>query len=226
MDAKVTGKLIAQKRKEKGLNQIQLGELLNVSNRTVSKWENGDGFPDITLLPDISKCLDITIDELLTGVKPTAAVNDSAEDNKKKLLDEFKIFVIVSFFFAVFSALLGCITEIYNMWAFYYILFYNHWEIIFSAVSLFTSLLSGVAFIAGLARLHNEFSKKELIQMQGRKAIVISSILTLFPLSFLARVIGVSRLGNFMPEIMLAVFLAAAAVLLVLYKRSKNEKSS
>lgn len=41
MDAKLTGGIIAQKRKEKGLNQIQLAKQLNVSNRTVSKWENG-----------------------------------------------------------------------------------------------------------------------------------------------------------------------------------------
>lgn len=41
MDAKTTGTIIAQKRKAMGLNQTQLAELLNVSNRTVSKWENG-----------------------------------------------------------------------------------------------------------------------------------------------------------------------------------------
>lgn len=74
MDAKATGKIINSKRKEKGLTQIQLAELLNVSNRTVSKWENGDGFPDITLLPDIADTLGITIDELLTGKKPEPVV--------------------------------------------------------------------------------------------------------------------------------------------------------
>ena len=64
MDAKLTGKIISSARKEKGLTQIQLAEMLNVSNRAVSKWENGDGFPDITLLPEISKSLELTIDEL------------------------------------------------------------------------------------------------------------------------------------------------------------------
>lgn len=42
MNPKQTGSIIAQKRKELGLNQTQLAEILNVSNRTVSKWENGD----------------------------------------------------------------------------------------------------------------------------------------------------------------------------------------
>lgn len=45
MDAKTTGAIIAQRRKVMGLNQTQLAELLNVSNRTVSKWENGRRFP-------------------------------------------------------------------------------------------------------------------------------------------------------------------------------------
>ena len=70
MDPKLTGNIIAEKRKALGLNQIQLAERLNVSNRTISKWENGDGYPDITMLCDIADCLDITIDELLTGKTP------------------------------------------------------------------------------------------------------------------------------------------------------------
>lgn len=90
MDAKLTGKLISEKRKEKGLNQIQLGELLNVSNRTVSKWEKGDGYPDITLLPEIADCLGVTIDELLTGNTPAApcvqeneSINNNTDNRKK-----------------------------------------------------------------------------------------------------------------------------------------------
>ena len=84
MDAKLTGKLISEKRKEKGLNQIQLGELLNVSNRTVSKWEKGDGYPDITLLPEIADCLGVTIDELLTGNAPAApCVQENESINTK-----------------------------------------------------------------------------------------------------------------------------------------------
>ena len=102
MDAKLTGKLISEKRKEKGLNQIQLGELLNVSNRTVSKWEKGDGYPDITLLPEIADCLGVTIDELLTGNAPAAPCvqeNESINtntDNRKKVLHEFKLLFIFS----------------------------------------------------------------------------------------------------------------------------------
>lgn len=52
-------------RKNKGYTQQQLATMLNVTNKAISKWENGRGFPDITLLPKLSKILDVTIDELL-----------------------------------------------------------------------------------------------------------------------------------------------------------------
>lgn len=67
MDSIKTGQLIAELRKKKGINQIELAQLLNISNRTVSKWENGDGFPDISLLPDLAFVLGISTDELLAG---------------------------------------------------------------------------------------------------------------------------------------------------------------
>ncbi|MCC8072984.1 MAG: helix-turn-helix domain-containing protein [Clostridiales bacterium] len=67
MDSAKTGALIAELRKKKGLTQIQLADLLSISNRTVSKWEKGDGFPDITLIPKIAELLGVTADELLAG---------------------------------------------------------------------------------------------------------------------------------------------------------------
>lgn len=59
MDSKKTGSFIAALRKEKKCTQAQLAEKLHVSNRTVSKWENGDGFPDITILPLLAETLEL-----------------------------------------------------------------------------------------------------------------------------------------------------------------------
>ena len=61
------GKFIAKKRKEKKLTQIQFAEKLGVSDRSVSNWENGKNMPDMSLFPIISKELNITINDLMSG---------------------------------------------------------------------------------------------------------------------------------------------------------------
>ena len=61
------GKLILQLRKKQGLTQQQLADKLNVSAKAISKWECGNGFPDITMIGEISKVLNVTADELLSG---------------------------------------------------------------------------------------------------------------------------------------------------------------
>lgn len=67
MDTKKIGRFIAEKRKEKGYTQEQLGNILGVSNKTISRWENGNYMPDLSLLIPLSEALDITLNELLNG---------------------------------------------------------------------------------------------------------------------------------------------------------------
>lgn len=67
MDLKKIGNFIANKRKEKELTQDELGKLLNVDRKTISKWENGVYAPDISVLSSLAKTLGITINELLFG---------------------------------------------------------------------------------------------------------------------------------------------------------------
>lgn len=69
MDTKKIGAFIALNRKEKGLTQEQLGEKLGVSNKTISRWENGNYMPDLSMLEPLSKELGITLNELLAGEK-------------------------------------------------------------------------------------------------------------------------------------------------------------
>lgn len=71
MNCDKIGKFIATSRKKKGLTQIELADKLNITDRAVSKWERGKGCPDISLLEDLSKILDISIIELLKGEKIT-----------------------------------------------------------------------------------------------------------------------------------------------------------
>lgn len=67
MDAKKTGALIAERRKTLGLTQKELAGRLIVSDKAVSKWETGAGYPEVTLLPLLAETLGITVDELLAG---------------------------------------------------------------------------------------------------------------------------------------------------------------
>lgn len=67
MDTKKIGAFIAFNRKKKGYTQEQLAEKLGVTNKTISRWENGHYMPDLSLLEPLSKELDITLNELLAG---------------------------------------------------------------------------------------------------------------------------------------------------------------
>ena len=62
-----TGALIAQLRKEQGLTQKQLAEQLHISDRTISKWERGAGFPDVSLLEPLADVLHCSVVSLLEG---------------------------------------------------------------------------------------------------------------------------------------------------------------
>ena len=67
MDQIKTGKFIADERKKKGYTQRQLAEQLGISDKTISKWERGNGFPEISLLLPLCNELDLSVNELLTG---------------------------------------------------------------------------------------------------------------------------------------------------------------
>lgn len=67
MNQQVIGKFITLKRKEKNLTQEQLAEKIGVSNKTISKWENGKCMPDYSVIEILCKELDVTVSELLDG---------------------------------------------------------------------------------------------------------------------------------------------------------------
>ena len=70
MDLLKTGKLIFQLRREKGLTQKDVAEKLGICAKTVSKWETGHGFPDVSLISELSKIFQIDISKLITGEMP------------------------------------------------------------------------------------------------------------------------------------------------------------
>ena len=81
MNQTAIGSYIAKKRREKNLTQEQLAEKLGVTNKTISKWENGKCMPDYSIIEQLCKELSVTLSELMDG-------EDAAEDSMRVYDDE------------------------------------------------------------------------------------------------------------------------------------------
>lgn len=123
MDQKKIGLFLKMLRNEKGLTQEQLAEKLNVSNRSVSRWETGSTLPDISLIIELADYYEVDIKELVEGERKSEIMNkESTEtfdkiaeysvERKKSQLQKNRIFteilivigIIISFTLAKFVA--------------------------------------------------------------------------------------------------------------------------
>ena len=87
----LTGKFIAEERKKKGYSQAELASKLGITNKTVSKWETGKGFPDVSLLLPLCDVLDISVNELLSGKRlEVANYEEHAEANMVAIIEKNK----------------------------------------------------------------------------------------------------------------------------------------
>ena len=116
MDKIKTGNMIRDARTQKGYTQTELGTLLGVSNKAVSRWENGDSFPDIGVLESLADILDLSIQDLVVGehcedtgneaVKEVArlAVFQSRDRRRRLIFAVIDIAVLLLFF--IYSVLI------------------------------------------------------------------------------------------------------------------------
>ena len=89
MDQVRIGRFIAEERKKKGWTQKQLAEKLNISDKTISKWECGNGFPEVSLLLPLCDELEITVNDLLSGeVVSGENYLKKAENNMVEMIQE------------------------------------------------------------------------------------------------------------------------------------------
>lgn len=89
MDQIKTGRFIAQSRKSRGMTQRQLADSLNISDKTVSKWECGKGLPEVSLMLPLCNALGITVNDLLTGQRVSEReYQQKAEENLMDLMKE------------------------------------------------------------------------------------------------------------------------------------------
>lgn len=83
MDCAKTGTVISRLRHEKGYTQKQLAELMNISDRTVSKWERGAGCPDISVIVQLADILGVSVEKILSGKEEEKMKNGSNLRNIK-----------------------------------------------------------------------------------------------------------------------------------------------
>ena len=123
MDQIKIGKFISEKRKEVKLTQSELAEKLNITDRAISKWENGKSMPDSGIIPELCKILNITITDLFNGEIVDMKDNKKIEENildaikqkeisDKKLLDlEMVLGITVVTFFIIIVIAISYFTE-------------------------------------------------------------------------------------------------------------------
>lgn len=129
MDNKKTGKFIAERRKEMNLSQKQLAERLNVTDKAVSKWETGNGAPDISLLTVIADSLNVTVVELLDGqyseksnaqVQTEKIVIEALQKAKKeRIKTTISIFIVLAILFSLVNI------AVYGYWGRRHKVLYN-----------------------------------------------------------------------------------------------------
>jgi transcriptional regulator with XRE-family HTH domain len=84
VEKKTMGSFLAVLRKSKGMTQQDVAKSLNVSNKTISKWERGEGYPEITIIPAIAELFGVTADEILRGEK-IASGEEKTKGSDKQL---------------------------------------------------------------------------------------------------------------------------------------------
>lgn len=123
MEKKTFGEFLASLRREKGLTQAELAEMMNVSDKTVSHWERGESSPDLSMLLELAEAFSVTCDELVRGERQTAEAKpntakkeETAEERAQKSaaavkrgLDRLKIKTLILLGVDVAGVLFGLI---------------------------------------------------------------------------------------------------------------------
>lgn len=109
MDSITVGNTIASLRRGAGLTQLALAEKLGVSDKTVSKWENGQGYPDITLFPSIASLFGVSIDYLMLGNKRGIAIAGNIVADVVKNIDVYPEAGMLAYVSEITTAVGGCV---------------------------------------------------------------------------------------------------------------------
>lgn len=109
MDPKTIGNTIAYLRKKSGMTQIDLAAALGISNKTISKWESGQGYPDITFFPLIASLFGVSIDYLMLGEKKGIAIAGSIIADIVKDIEGYPTPGMMTYLYDITPAVGGCV---------------------------------------------------------------------------------------------------------------------
>lgn len=129
MNQEKIGKFISNLRKEKKLTQQELAKKLGVTDRAISKWENGRGLPDYSLLQDLCDTLSISINELFSGEKISKEdYKTKAEENMSKLInDNYSEKKKINWIIAISVAVVYLsISILFDIWAYSWIIWVGY----------------------------------------------------------------------------------------------------
>ena len=163
MNQQKIGIFLKELRKEKQITQEQLAEYLNVSNRSVSRWETGNNLPDLDILIQLSKYYDVQLIVILEGEKmkeekhlETTVQKVAEYGNEEKL----KLTRLMNFFF-ILGVVSNLIYLILTMLNYTSIELYNHIAMFFLGIS-FGVLVVGVVYTSKYMNKIKEFKMKFL----------------------------------------------------------------
>lgn len=208
--------IIRERRKELGITQKELADMLSISDKTVSRWESSNQMPDAILLPDLAEALNMSINELY-GLKPDGKAEGIASPEnfypkvKSWVLTGYKIALMVGLMFFVFGAVLQIHFNAFNV--------VQGEDRYFGKIFLYAGCVMCIAFeIAYIIfyrnkHFYNPLYLSEDIKYGGLCAMCISIVtMEVFPLFLAVHV-------SYWYELVTVMFLIAFEVMLISQKR-------
>ncbi len=198
MSEKTIGAFLLSLRKENGYTQQEVADRLNVSNKTISKWERDDGCPDIKILTSIADLYGVTVDEILRGERNSdsrkAEIRNDINNTEEKALMKFKNISMVSVVFSAVTAIMSYMfAELVFDYDFIYIAF------AFILMMVVASVIAAVVSYNNLVSALNENITSEM----KKKACRLSFLLTAF--SSVTLLIGMCKVTGIYEAIVLLV---------------------
>lgn len=220
------GAFIAALRKEKGLTQRELSEMLCVSDKTVSHWERDETSPDISLLPLIADIFGITVDELLKRERKDAGDEEKSLPDRNGdtgiiyaldiAFNRFRTRNFISIALSVIAILCGYIVDYFKTIDVGYL--------VFIAVLIVPLLLTALFRGSFTANLVSPYTEEAVLKNYGKKANRITLCSLYF--SFLCFVLYSARVILFHTAdvvLVLLIFLAAAAIIFLCERLLRNK---